>query len=114
MIPWLLVAEIVSHTGKPLSELVAAAMRRFPRAERSTARSQTAKAVIAKIRERYAASALLVDETDGVGMDFPQWRFNLRMSNTELPDPVERRVPRRRAALMKSRTDELLSVIGGE
>ena len=113
MIPWLLVAEIVSHTGKPLSELVAAAMRRFPASGEINRKVGDAKAVIAKIRERYAPSALLVDETDGVGMDFPQWRFNLRMSNTE---PLIRLNVESRgdAALMKSKTDELLSVIGGE
>jgi phosphomannomutase len=113
MIPWLLVTEIVSHTGKPLSELVAAAMRRFPASGEINRKVADAKAVIAKIRERYAPSALLVDETDGVGMDFPQWRFNLRMSNTE---PLIRLNVESRgdAALMKAKTDELLSVIGGE
>jgi phosphomannomutase len=113
MIPWLLVTEIVSHTGKPLSELVAAAMRRFPASGEINRKVADAKAVIAKIRERYAPSALLVDETDGVGMDFPQWRFNLRMSNTE---PLIRLNVESRgdAALTKAKTDELLSVIGGE
>jgi phosphomannomutase len=113
MIPWLLVAEIISHTGKPLSELVAAAMRRFPASGEINRKVADAKAVIANVRERYAPSALLVDETDGVGMDFPQWRFNLRMSNTE---PLIRLNVESRgdAALMKSKTDELLSVIGGE
>jgi len=112
MIPWLLVAEIVSHTGKPLSELVAAAMRRFPASGEINRKVGDANAVIAKIRERYAPSALKVDETDGVGMDFPQWRFNLRMSNTE---PLIRLNVESRGdvALMKSKTDELLSVIGG-
>jgi len=35
------------------------------------------------VREHYEDSALLVDETDGISMEFAQWRFNLRMSNTE-------------------------------
>jgi phosphomannomutase len=40
-------------------------------------------AAIQRVREHYQASALLVDETDGISMEFAQWRFNLRMSNTE-------------------------------
>jgi phosphomannomutase len=113
MIPWLLVAEIVSHTGKPLSELVAAAVRRFPASGEINRKVGDAKAVIARIRQRYAPSALSVDETDGVGMDFPNWRFNLRMSNTE---PLIRLNVESRgdAVLMKAKTDEVLSVIGGE
>jgi phosphomannomutase len=113
MIPWLLVLEIMSHTGKPLSELVAAHVRRFPTSGEINRKVADASAVIEKIRARYGPSALLVDETDGVGMDFPQWRFNLRMSNTE---PLVRLNVESRgdAALVKEKTDELLEVIGGE
>jgi phosphomannomutase len=113
MIPWLLVLEIMSHTGKPLSELVAAHVRRFPTSGEINRKVADASAVIAKIRARYGPSALRVDETDGVGMDFPQWRFNLRMSNTE---PLVRLNVESRgdAALVKEKTDELLEVIGGE
>jgi phosphomannomutase len=56
-----------------------------------------AKAVIAKIRERYAASALLVDETDGVRMDFAMAVQSADVQH-RAPDPVKRRVPRRRGA----------------
>jgi phosphomannomutase len=113
MIPWLLVAEIVSHTGKPLSDLVEAGMRRFPASGEINRKVGDAKAVIAKIRERYAPSALSVDETDGVGMDFSGWRFNLRMSNTE---PLIRLNVESRgdATLMRAKTEEVLSVIGGD
>jgi phosphomannomutase len=40
-------------------------------------------AAIKRVREHYQADALVIDETDGISMEFPQWRFNLRMSNTE-------------------------------
>ncbi len=113
MIPWLLVLEIMSHTGKPLSELVAAAMRRFPTSGEINRRVVDPVAAIEKLRLRYAPSALLVDETDGVGMEFPLWRFNLRMSNTE---PLIRLNVESRgdAALMRDKTNELLELIGGE
>jgi phosphomannomutase len=65
------------------------------------------------MREIYAPKALRIDETDGVGMDFDRWRFNLRMSNTE---PLIRLNVETRgdAALLAAKTDELLAVIGGE
>ncbi len=40
------------------------------------------------MRARYAARALRVDETDGIGIEFDRWRFNLRLSNTEPLDPA--------------------------
>ena len=42
-----------------------------------------AHAVIAAVTEKYQNQALVIDTTDGVSMEFPEWRFNLRMSNTE-------------------------------
>jgi phosphomannomutase len=113
MIPWLCVLEIMSRTGKPLSELVAEHVRRFPASGEINRKVGDAKAVIAAIRKRYAPSALEIDETDGVGMDFPRWRFNLRMSNTEplIRLNVESRGDR---ALMDEKTSELLAEIGGE
>jgi len=112
MIPWLLVLEIMSHTGKPLSELVGQHVKRFPTSGEINRKVADANAAIQKIRARYAPSALLVDETDGVGMDFPQWRFNLRMSNTE---PLIRLNVETRGdpTLLKEKTDELLSLIEG-
>jgi phosphomannomutase len=113
MIPWLLVLEIMSHTGTRLSELVAAHMRRFPASGEINRKVADSKAVIAEIRRRYTPAALRVDETDGVGMDFPTWRFNLRMSNTEplIRLNVESRGDR---AVLEAKTQELLGVIGGE
>jgi phosphomannomutase len=113
MIPWLLVLEIMSVTGKPLSTLVAEHMRRFPTSGEINRKVGDAKAVIATIRERYGPKALSIDETDGVGMEFADWRFNLRMSNTE---PLIRLNVESRgdAALLKAKTDELLAVIGGD
>jgi phosphomannomutase len=113
MIPWLLVLEIMSQTGKPLSRLVAEHVRRFPTSGEINRRVADAKAVIARMRELYGPKALRIDETDGVGMDFDLWRFNLRMSNTE---PLIRLNVETRgdAALLAAKTDELLAVIGGE
>jgi len=110
MIPWLLVGEIMSQTRKPLSELVGAHVRRFPTSGEINREVKDPAAAIATIRQRYGATALSIDETDGVGMDFPQWRFNLRMSNTEplIRLNVETRGDR---ALLEEKTKELLALL---
>jgi phosphomannomutase len=59
------------------------------------------------VEEKYASGALDVDYTDGLSVEFAEWRFNLRMSNTE---PVVRLNVESRGdyALMEEKTEELL------
>jgi phosphomannomutase len=83
MIPWLLVLELVSKTGNPLSELVKQMVAAYPSPGEINRKVSDAEAVIAAVTEKYQDQALVVDTTDGVSMEFPDWRFNLRMSNTE-------------------------------
>ena len=83
MIPWLLVLELVSKTGKPLSELVKQMVEAYPSPGEINRKVTDAKAVITTVTEKYQDQALVIDTTDGVSMEFPEWRFNLRMSNTE-------------------------------
>ena len=83
MIPWLLVLELVCKTGKPLSELVKQMVEAYPSPGEINRKVSDAQAVIAAVTEKYQDQALVVDTTDGVSMEFPEWRFNLRMSNTE-------------------------------
>lgn len=112
-IPWLLVAQIVCESGKPLSKLVDERIARFPASGEINRKVVDAKATIARVQERYAKDALHVDYIDGLSVEFPAWRFNLRSSNTE---PLIRLNVESRgdAALMQSRTAELLALIGGE
>jgi phosphomannomutase/phosphomannomutase/phosphoglucomutase len=113
MIPWLLVTEIMSRTGKPLSALLGERIAKFPASGEINRHVADAGATLAAVRERYAGAALSIDTTDGLGMEFERWRFNLRSSNTEplLRLNVETRGDE---ALMKRRTDELLELMGGE
>ena len=83
MIPWLLVAELVSISGKPLSELVVERMAAYPCSGEINYRVVDAKECILSVMEYFAPFCVKRDETDGLGMEFPDWRFNLRMSNTE-------------------------------
>ena len=83
MIPWLLVMELVCKTGNPLSELVKQMVEAYPSPGEINRKVSDAKAVIAAVTAKYQDQALVIDTTDGVSMEFPEWRFNLRMSNTE-------------------------------
>jgi phosphomannomutase len=107
MIPWLLVAQILSESGKPLSKLVGERIARFPASGELNYRVPDAKAAIADIESRYAGTALAVDRTDGISYEFSDWRFNLRTSNTE---PLIRLNVETRGSdkLMRSRTAELI------
>ena len=110
MIPWLLVAGILSVTGKPLSSLVAERIAAFPCSGEINRKVADPQAVLRTVRERYAPQALLLDETDGVSFEFADWRFNLRLSNTE---PLIRLnvESRGRADVMQARTTEILGLL---
>lgn len=112
MIPWLLIAELVSQTGTALGDLVADRMQAFPCSGEINFRVDDAKATVARVMAHYAAQSPDLDYTDGVSAEFKDWRFNLRSSNTEplLRLNVETRGD---AALLRARTDELTALIGG-
>lgn len=110
-IPWLLVAALVSASGKTLSQLVSERQARFPASGEINRHVADTRATIAKIETRYAnAPDATIEKVDGLSIEFPQWRFNLRGSNTE---PVLRLNVESRgdAALMRAKTAELLALI---
>jgi phosphomannomutase/phosphomannomutase/phosphoglucomutase len=113
MIPWLLVTQIISDTGKSLSQLVGERVRAFPSPGEINRKVADSVATIARVLEHYGPGALAIDHTDGVSVEFANWRFNLRSSNTE---PLIRLNLETRgdAALMRAKTAELLEFIGGE
>ena len=85
MIPWLLVLELLGNSGKTLSQLMADRIAKYPvSGEINTKVSSTdkVKAIIAKIEELYGAGGE-VNHIDGLSVNFPDWRFNLRGSQTE-------------------------------
>lgn len=113
MVPWLLVANLMSRTGKALSTLVNERMERFPASGEINRRIEDPKALLESLEQQYVAAARAVDHTDGLSVEFDDWRFNVRMSNTE---PVVRLNVESRGdeALMREKTDELLALMGGE
>ncbi len=110
MIPWLLLAEMISTQGKSLAELVDERIRLYPVSGEINAEVADAAAVLERVQAHYAGLPHQVDLTDGLGMDFGDWRFNLRASNTE---PLLRLNVEARAdeALMQQRRDEILDMM---
>lgn len=83
MIPWLLVAELLCITGKPLSVLVRERMAAYPCSGEVNFQVQNVQASIAAVKTHFLTSSPMIDTTDGLSMMFTNWRFNLRGSNTE-------------------------------
>jgi phosphomannomutase/phosphomannomutase/phosphoglucomutase len=110
MIPWLIVLQVIAQRG-PLSALVGERMRLFPiSGEINRQLKSDAKSILSRVRQEFERRALAVDFTDGLSMEFPEWRFNLRGSNTE---PLVRLNVETRGSepLMRERTDEILRLI---
>lgn len=107
MIPWLLVAEMVSQTGVSLADMVDSRIARYPASGEINRRLDDPAAALSALESRYGGSAKAVDHTDGLSVEFEDWRFNVRPSNTE---PVVRLNVESRGdeALMRAKCEELL------
>lgn len=112
MIPWLLVAGLVAQSGKTLAELLEGRMAAFPCSGEINTRVEDAAATIQRVHDRFSSSALKEEHVDGLSLEYKNWRFNLRSSNTEplLRLNVESRGDK---ALMEDKTKELLENIRG-
>lgn len=110
MIPWLLIAQLVSESGRSLADWVEDRMAAYPCSGEINFKVADAKAAVARVMEHFAAQSPALDHTDGISADFGDWRFNLRSSNTEplLRLNVEARGD---ASLMQARTDEISRLI---
>lgn len=112
MIPWLLIAECLSATGQKLSDLIAERRAAHPSSGERNFTVENAERAIAAVIDTFEAGATL-DETDGVSLEFADWRFNLRKSNTE---PLVRlNVEARGGAIdIEARVAEIAGVLLGE
>jgi phosphomannomutase len=97
--------------GKTLSELIGGMEDAFPCSGEINRKVTDSKAVLAKLKKKYKDGK--ADTLDGLSMEFSDWRFNLRASNTE---PVIRLNVETRGnkKLLEEKTQELLKEIGGE
>lgn len=110
MIPWLLVAELLSVKNMKLSETVKNRIEAYPSSGEINSKLKDPQAAISRVRNSFESDALIVDETDGISLEFEDWRFNLRSSNTE---PVVRLnvESRRNIPLMEEKTREILALL---
>lgn len=84
MVPWVLMAGILSEQGGGLAEHTAERRRRFPTSgEINLPVGEDPAPLLQRLSQTYSAQGALVDHIDGLSVDFPDWRFNLRPSNTE-------------------------------
>ncbi|GAB4258424.1 MAG: colanic acid biosynthesis phosphomannomutase CpsG [Methylomicrobium sp.] len=113
MIPWLLVTELLCVKRLRLSEAVARRIEAYPSSGEINSKLADPAGAIARVRAAYEAEALAVDETDGISLEFDNWRFNLRSSNTE---PVVRLNVESRgdSALMQQKTGDILELLRRE
>jgi len=108
MIPFLLILQLMTEENKPFSEMVGEMIRAYPCSGEINTRLENPQAKLEEIKEKYKDGK--VSYLDGVSVEYDNWRFNVRMSNTEplLRLNVETRGDEN---LLKEKTDELLDLI---
>ncbi|WP_206485952.1 phosphomannomutase [Thalassotalea sp. G2M2-11] len=109
-IPWLLICQILSQSKAPLSSLVCESQNAYPCSGEINLKVDNTDKVLLALHREYAKSAESIDEIDGLGINYIDWRFNVRCSNTEplLRVNVESRGD---IELLQKKTGELLSFI---
>ena len=108
MIPFLLVLQLMSEEKKKISELVDEMITDYPCSGEINSTTEDPAAKIKEIEKKYSDGK--IDKLDGLSVEYDDWRFNLRMSNTE---PILRLNVESKddIKLMKTKTKELLKII---
>ena len=108
VVPFLLMLELVSKKGRPLSEIVADFRARYFLTGELNTPVEDVPAKLAELKERFGREGT-VSELDGVSIDSDDWHMNVRPSNTEplLRLNLEARSPE----LMERKRDEVLAAI---
>ncbi|MCS6771312.1 MAG: phosphomannomutase/phosphoglucomutase [Kiritimatiellae bacterium] len=101
------VCNLISHSDRPLSELIRPIRRYYASGEINSKVSDT-QAVLTRLREKYGAHGRVI-ELDGLSVEFDTWWFNVRASNTE---PLVRlNLEAKTPDEMQRRRDEVLAII---
>jgi len=104
----MMLLNLMNATGKKMSELTAELKRYFHSGEINSEVADK-DAVMAKLKELYKDGKL--DERDGIRIDFPDWWFNVRASNTE--PKLRLNLEANTKEMMEEKRDEVLGVIRG-
>lgn len=105
---FVMMLNLMNETGKKMSELTAELKRYFHSGEINSEVADKQK-VFSALKEKYADGQL--DELDGVRIDYPDWWFNVRASNTE--PKMRLNLEAKNKGLMEEKRDELLEIIRG-
>ncbi|EJR0948778.1 phosphomannomutase [Vibrio alginolyticus] len=110
MLPWLLIAELVSTSGLSLSQFVQNAQKSFPISGEINRHVSDAEIAVKRVWDTFVETALVTDLTDGISMEFDEWRFNLRSSHTE---PVVRLNVESKSdiAIVEEKTAQILKLL---
>ena len=111
MISWLLVAQLLCTSGKSLAEFVESRIKAYPCSGEINSKVADIKSIVAHVEDLYGKlPGATVKHIDGLSVEFNDWRFNLRGSNTE---PILRLnvESKNNQQLMEEKTEELLAII---
>ena len=109
VVPFLVMLELLSQTGQPLSQLLAPYRERYFITGELNTPVADVETKLGELEERYAAEGGRISHLDGVSVDFDDWHFNVRPSNTE---PLLRlNLEALDQAQMIEKRDEVLAVI---
>jgi phosphomannomutase/phosphomannomutase/phosphoglucomutase len=110
MIPWLLILELMSKENKTLSQLINERIACYPASGEINRKVKNPLEIMQRVEQEFATEKTVIDRTDGLSMEMDNWRFNLRMSNTETVLRLNLET-KGNAELMKQKTEELLRII---
>lgn len=108
MIPFVLILQLMSEENKPFSQLVEEMIAAYPCSGEINSQISDPARKIKEIEKIYADGK--IDKLDGLSVEYDDWRFNLRMSNTE---PIIRLNVEAKGSikLLEEKTKELLALI---
>lgn len=108
MIPFLLILQLMSEENKHFSQLVEEMVNEFPCSGEINSTIDNPAKKLEELKAKYSDGKL--SEVDGVSVEYDNWRFNVRLSNTEplIRLNVEAKGDHK---LMEEKTKELLDII---
>ncbi len=83
VVPFLIMLELLSRNETPLSELLRPYRERFFLTGEINTPVTDVPLKLQELKERYTAEGGRVSHLDGISIDFDDWHFNVRPSNTE-------------------------------
>ncbi|MBV8066016.1 MAG: phosphomannomutase/phosphoglucomutase [Actinobacteria bacterium] len=108
-VPFLLMLELISRKGKKLSEILAPLRAKYFTTGELNTPVKDVPLKLQEIKEHYAGHGATISHLDGISVDFPDWHFNVRPSNTE---PLLRlNLEATSEDLMEQKRDEVLALI---